>query len=196
MKLPRVSVEVLRDRDTPDMAVELAVRALHEVNIIFGNGLDIIDSGRVIPLNYPGFTRVDTNAVPVLETRADYGMVMTQSDLIASPKLQAEYEKRNEIIAGIAITGAKEKPYGIVNTRQQDLQERIVHHEFGHLMGVKNSGVNYDNEWHCSLEQCTMYRAATRQKSHFCNECADHATKYLYMRRRKKAGLLQRLFVL
>ncbi|USN96284.1 MAG: hypothetical protein H6797_04385 [Candidatus Nomurabacteria bacterium] len=197
MKLPRISVEVFRDRGSPDAAVELAVRALQEMNLIFDDGLGVIDSGRLAPLGYPGVSHVNVDDVPTIETRADYGVVMTHNPLISSPGLQTEYDERNEIIVGIAITNGKEKPYGIINSEYpEEVSERAVQHEFGHLMDVKRNGENYDGEWHCSLEQCTMYRTATREKSDFCNECADQAAKYLFMRRRQKAGLLRRLFVL
>ena len=192
MKLPRISIEVFRDRNTSDTAIELAVRALNEMNPLLDDGLEVIDSGRLALLSYPGDISIDTQDLPTLETRADYGMVMTRSALMPYPRLREQFAKRNEILAGLALVHEK-RPYAIVNAKHPKTPLITVKHEFGHLMNLKQNGEHYDNDHHCTREQCTMYRSAIHERTDFCNECSDHMATYAFTRRKKKSGLFRRL---
>ncbi|MCA9334840.1 hypothetical protein KC953_01730 [Candidatus Saccharibacteria bacterium] len=192
MKLRPISVEILRDHNTPDVAVELAVRALRSLDPILDNGLSIVDSGRIEPVSVPGSTIVDTDNIPRLDIRADFGIIMTHNELTVRPEKSKKIIRENTILAGMAYSRGKNRPYGIIDANQSGVPEHIVTHEFGHLLRIKHGGEYYDGESHCTIDECNMYPVSSGHNGAFCQECAHHTASNFHSLRRKKSSLFGR----
>ena len=195
MKLRPISIEVLRDRDTPDAAVELAVRALQTLNPMLDDGLKIIDSGREEVLSNPDAPIVNTNKIPLLDIRADFGLIVTHSELTLEPEEKKIILRDGATLAGMAYSKSRNRPFGIVDAQRPSTPEHVVTHEFGHLIKLKRDGEHYNGDSHCSITECNMYDTSNGYNGDFCPECANHATTNFHKLRKRKSSLIGWLFL-
>lgn len=168
-----LTVEIFRDADRPNVSLEGAESGIEFISDYLINRLAIAGMTRTIQyeqqlrginparFEWPGFT-------------ANLNVVVTDRSINVQPsafevELAAKYPSKEVITKGVSLVmqpGSTTAPrYAVVDVFNDDGQTaaRVVAHEIAHLLGIKNRGVTWDNESHCTDDDCLQYPVMTQK---------------------------------
>lgn len=202
MNQKKLTVEIFRDADRPNLPLDVAEPGIDEVRRITA-GIEIVRTTRLLRVARPDQRMIKSDGIRWPNLDADFNIIVTDRPLVTVSGLR-EYGHA-ETQRGSANLGV-----AIIDTANPDYPIPMVAHEFGHLFDVKKTGENWDGHHHCRDEDCFMqiypsetkivserirqsgvknfmerhgYRKAqyvdkkTSNANKFCEECAEQIDK-------------------
>lgn len=165
----RISIEIYRDIETPEIAIDAAVSGLEEVGQRVP-GLDIIARGGLMRVSQPGTETIETAKLPRLDIEADFAMVIT------GRRLAVPTDAMNVILPGNIVIGntwpnGNTKPFSLIDA-ERGLSPRITaKHELGHLLRFPREGRKFDGDCHCTSGRCVMHAVLDIRRDDYCRRC-------------------------
>lgn len=212
MKSEHISVEIFRDTDRREVAVDAAEVGIDQLSGV-ACGIKIMRATGLLKIAEPEAEVVNADKINWSNKfEADLNVVLTDRQIYSA----------GNVLLGVThmAPGVGSAKVAIVNVLSTPQPELTVAHEGGHLLNAKSSGEKWDGDAHCTDPTCLMYisseidiveervrqtglhawlerqgfREAEYELVHrpkaqtFCDECALEINKKSFFLQRAKLG--------
>lgn len=179
MNGPRsLSVEVLRDIETPDVSIDAIVWGLEKTRYI-APSLEIIARNGMLRVNAEGTDHINTGNLPLYVFNADLNIIVTGRPIIVPERLRADELPRGKDYIGTSLPHGRDKPFALIDGARSNSPANTAMHELGHLLKFPNRGRNFDGNCHCKIGGCVMHREVS-PSTDFCNNCSKQLAKSVF----------------
>ncbi len=158
----KLTVEIFRDVQSPDISVERAVAGIDKVREVT-DLVELTRADRTCRLMLPGLRYV--LPLPLVQlvppTDADMAVVLTDKTFQSEKTIR----ERGKMTAGRTTYNLRRAPFAqaVVCTKPHIEVADVVAHETAHMIGPD----------HCGRQECVMSPTRTGEKSDFCPDCAE-----------------------
>lgn len=192
-KEPGVSVEIFRDSSRKKLSTEAAEAGIDIVRQI-ATGVKIMKTTRLLTIAKSEQGFVDMAKIRWPKFDADLNVIVTDRpifppDMDRSDPTDDWLQAYLSGVMGISqrLPGLGSTRVAVIDTQISSSTENVTAHEVGHLLNLKKQGETWDNESHCSTQECTM-RPRLGGGEEFCNECTQQLGQSAFYFQKAKAG--------
>lgn len=166
----RISIEVFRDVETPEIPIDAVIAGLKEVRTLVPT-IEVVARNGLMRISDPGTEAIHTKSLPILDIETDFGMIITGRPIVIPPSAASRIAPGNLVVGNTLPTGLN-KPFSIIDAARARFPRQTTKHELGHLFKIPHEGERFDGDCHCTDRKCVMHAISQPERDDFCGRCA------------------------
>lgn len=152
MKSEHISVEIFRDTDRRELAVDAAEAGIDQLSSV-ARGIKIVRATRRFKIADPRTEVVNMDKINWPNNfDADLNVILTDRQIYSAGNVALGVTNMAPGVGSIKVA--------VINVLSTPQPELTVAHEGGHLLNAKHSGEKWDGDAHCTDPTCLMFSSS------------------------------------